>query len=101
LTLAREPVLFLSPALRHSHPQNRVEPRQLSRVFSNERLIPHDAAENRHQSLLPKTREVLAIVPGEVEVSTTSYVIVAPEAAASTEEWLESLSVRRPDEKLQ
>ena len=40
-------------------------------------------------------------VPGEVEVSNTSYVIVAPEAAASTEEWLESLSVRRPDETLQ
>jgi hypothetical protein len=40
-------------------------------------------------------------VPGEVEVSTTSYVVVAPEAAASTDEWLESLSVRRPDQKLQ
>jgi hypothetical protein len=40
-------------------------------------------------------------VPGEIEVSNTSYVIVAPEAAASTEEWLESLSVRRPDQALQ
>jgi hypothetical protein len=37
-------------------------------------------------------------IPGEVEVSNTTYVIVAPKAATSTEEWLQSLSARRPDQ---
>ena len=40
-------------------------------------------------------------IPGEVEVTNSTYVIVAPEAVSSTEEWLQSLSVRRPDETLQ
>jgi hypothetical protein len=37
-------------------------------------------------------------IPGEMEVTSTTYVIVAPEASTSTQEWLDSLSVRRPGE---
>src|SRR5829696_5623987 len=35
-------------------------------------------------------------IPNEIEVTSSTYVIVAPEASASTQEWLDSLSVRRP-----
>jgi hypothetical protein len=40
-------------------------------------------------------------IPQEVETTTTTYVIVAPEASTSTQEWLDSLSVRRPDQTIQ
>jgi hypothetical protein len=40
-------------------------------------------------------------IPQEVETTTTTYVIVAPEASSSTQEWLDSLSVRRPDQTIQ
>jgi hypothetical protein len=40
-------------------------------------------------------------IPQEVETTTTTYVIVAPEASTSTQEWLDSLSVRRPGETIQ
>jgi hypothetical protein len=37
-------------------------------------------------------------VPQELEVTNSTYVIVAPEASTSTQEWLDTLSVRRPDQ---
>jgi hypothetical protein len=40
-------------------------------------------------------------IPQEVETTTTTYVIVAPEASTTTQEWLDSLSVRRPDQTIQ
>jgi hypothetical protein len=40
-------------------------------------------------------------IPGEVEVTSNTYVIGAPEASTSTQEWLDSLSVRRPDQTIQ
>jgi hypothetical protein len=40
-------------------------------------------------------------IPGEVEVTSSTYVIVAPSAAESTEEWLSQLSIQRPDQTLQ
>jgi hypothetical protein len=40
-------------------------------------------------------------IPAEVEHTSNTYVIVAPEASTSTQEWLDSLSVRRPDQTIQ
>jgi hypothetical protein len=40
-------------------------------------------------------------IPQEVELTSNTYVIVAPEACSSTQEWLDSLSVRRPGETIQ
>jgi hypothetical protein len=40
-------------------------------------------------------------IPQEVEHTSNTYVIVAPEASSSTQEWLDSLSVRRPDQTIQ
>jgi hypothetical protein len=40
-------------------------------------------------------------IPQEVEHTSNTYVIVAPEASTSTQEWLDSLSVRRPDQTIQ
>jgi hypothetical protein len=40
-------------------------------------------------------------IPAEVEHTSNTYVIVAPEASTSTQEWLDSLSVRRPGETIQ
>jgi hypothetical protein len=40
-------------------------------------------------------------IPGEIEVTNSTYVIVAPEASTSTQEWLDSLSVLRPGETIQ
>jgi hypothetical protein len=40
-------------------------------------------------------------IPSEVEHTSNTYVIVAPEASTSTQEWLDSLSVRRPDQTIQ
>jgi hypothetical protein len=40
-------------------------------------------------------------IPQEVEHTSNTYVIVAPEASTSTQEWLDSLSVRRPGETIQ
>jgi hypothetical protein len=40
-------------------------------------------------------------IPQEVEHTSATYVIVAPEASSTTQEWLDSLSVRRPDQTIQ
>jgi hypothetical protein len=40
-------------------------------------------------------------IPQEVELTSNTYVIVAPEPCSSTQEWLDSLSVRRPGETIQ
>jgi hypothetical protein len=40
-------------------------------------------------------------IPAEIEHTSNTYVIVAPEASTSTQEWLDSLSVRRPDQTIQ